>query len=97
MNLSSVIISPVLTEKSVHGEAMNKYTLLVGDDATKVDVKSALWQLYGVRAERVNITKRTVKYKIGKNRAPMKKRHALRKAVVTLKKGEKLDLTKAKK
>lgn len=97
MNLSSVIVSPVLTEKSVQGQSMNKYALLVEANATKIDVKTALWQLYGVHAEKVNINKRLAKYRLGKNRNPMLKRHEMRKAIVTLKKGEKLDLSKAKK
>ena len=76
---------------------MNKYSFYVSKDATKIDVKIALWQLYGVKPTKVNITKGYAKHKLGKNRKPIQKKAEMRKAVVTLKKGEKLDISKAKK
>lgn len=96
MNISQVIKKPVLTEKSVRGEAQQKYTLVVDNNATKVDVKIALLELYGVKVEKVNITKTLPKSKMGR-RAPVEKRQAARKAVITLKKGEKLDISQLKK
>lgn len=97
MNIDKLIIKPVLTEKSVHGEQMNKYSFYVDQNATKIDVKIALKQLYGVNVAKVNVMKRQAKTKLGKTKAPIEKRHEMRKMLVTLKKGEKLNLTKAKK
>ncbi len=97
MNIAQIIIRPLLTEKSVRNQAMNKYSFYVSKDATKIDVKIALWQLYGVKPTKVNITKGYAKHKLGKNRKPIQKKAEMRKAVVTLKKGEKLDISKAKK
>ncbi|MBI4127163.1 50S ribosomal protein L23 [Candidatus Peregrinibacteria bacterium] len=97
MNIAQIIIRPILTEKSVRSEAMNKYSFFVSKDATKVDVKIALATLYGVKPTKVNITKGYAKHKLGKNRKPVQKKAEMRKAIVTLKKGDKLNIGKAKK
>jgi len=96
MNISQIIVKPVLTEKSVRGTANGKYTFIVHENATKIDVKNALHNLYGVDVRKVNILKGMPKYRWGKGRRPMEKRHMTRKAIITLKAGEKLDLTKLK-
>ncbi len=87
----------MLTEKSVHQEAAGKYTFVVHRDANKVDIKNALRTLYGVHVEDVNICHIVAKYRLGKGRRLMQKRSFARRAIVTLKKGEKLDINKAKK
>ena len=97
MNLAQILIRPVLTEKSVHQETVGKYTFEVHQDANKVDIKNALKALYGVHVDAVNISHSLAKYRLGKGRKPMEKRSFARRAIVTLKKGEKLDITKAKK
>lgn len=94
MNISQVIVKPVLTEKSVQGELGNKYTFIVHEDATKVDVKLAIKQLFGATVDKVNIKKGLPKFRIGRGRRPMQKRATTRQAIITLKAGEKLDLTK---
>lgn len=96
MNISHVIIKPVLTEKTVQGESKGKYTFIVHEDATKVDVKQALHGLYGVNVDKVNILKGLPKYRLGRGRRPLQKRAATRRAIVTLRAGEKLDVTKLK-
>ncbi len=95
MNLSQILIRPVLTEKSVHQENAGKYTFMVNQDATKIDVKNALRALYGVTVEKVNILHGLPKYRLGRSRMPMQKRPSTRRAIITLKAGEKLDLNKA--
>jgi len=94
MNISQVIVKPVLTEKSVRGELGNKYTFIVHENATKVDVKQAIQQLFGAKVVKVNIKKGMPKFKWGRGRRPMQKRATTRQAIITLKAGEKLDITK---
>lgn len=94
MNIAQVIKAPVQTEKSVRGEASGKYTFVVDQDATKVDVKQAIEQLFGAKVAKVNMIHSLPKYRLGRGRKLMQKRDAARKAIVTLKKGEKLNLTK---
>ncbi|MBU0981435.1 50S ribosomal protein L23 [Patescibacteria group bacterium] len=97
MNISKVIKRPVLTEKSVTGETAGKYTFEVHSDATKVDVKNAILSLFGAQVANVNIVKAKPKFRFGKSRNLLEKRKPAKKAIITLKKGEKLTLTKAKK
>ena len=96
MNLAQTLLRPVMTEKSVSQEAHSKYTFVVHDEATKVDVKNALLALYGVEVEKVNILHTLPKYRLGRGKHPIEKRQGLRRAIVTLKEGSKLDLTKEK-
>ena len=86
----------MLTEKSVGGTTGGKYTFVVHQDATKIDVKNAFHELYGVTVTDVNVLKGMPKYRFGKGRRLMEKKHLTRRAVITLKKGEKLDISKLK-
>ncbi|MFN7015860.1 MAG: 50S ribosomal protein L23 [Fimbriimonadales bacterium] len=53
---TQVIIRPVITEKGTMLRTLyNQYLFEVADDATKVDVKHALKQLYNVDAVKVRI------------------------------------------
>lgn len=97
MNLSQILVRPVMTEKTVSQEVKNKFSFIVHNDATKVDVKNALMELYGVKVVKVNMLHGLPKFRLGKGRKPMQKRPASRRAIITLKAGEKLDLTKTAK
>ena len=96
MNLSQVIKRPALTEKSVRGESAGKYTFIVNEKATKIDVKNAVKQLFGAKVAKVNIVKGLPKFRFGRNRKLIQKRVPTKKAIITLKKGEKLNVTKIK-
>lgn len=94
--MNTVILKPVLTEKSVNAESTGKYTLFIAPRATKVEVKQAIQALYGVDVASVNIKHQFPKTKVGKGRRPVQKKARLRQAIVTLKAGQKLDLTTLK-
>ena len=82
MNPRSVIVRPVISEKSYALLAANKYTFRVHDDATKPQVRQAIEQIFGVRVAAVRTQK--VKPK-AKQRGLFKgKRRAWKKAIVTL-------------
>ena len=49
-----IILAPVITEKSMMGTAEKKYTFKVAKDATKVDIKKAVEQLFSVKVASVN-------------------------------------------
>ena len=49
-----IILAPVITEESMMGTAVKKYTFKVAKDATKVDIKKAVESLFGVKVEKVN-------------------------------------------
>ncbi len=96
IDLSRVIIGPVVTEKAERlkaSETAHVYTLWVLPSATKVDVKSALRRFYDVEVRSVRVVKTQAKTRpIGRGRV-MEKRHAGKKVLVTLSKESKaLDL-----
>ncbi|MCH5170244.1 MAG: 50S ribosomal protein L23 [Oscillospiraceae bacterium] len=49
-----IILAPVITEESMMGVADKKYAFKVAKDATKIDIKKAVEQLFGVKVEKVN-------------------------------------------
>ena len=49
-----IILAPVITEESMMGTAVKKYTFKVAKYATKVDIKKAVESLFGVKVEKVN-------------------------------------------
>ncbi len=90
----SVIIKPVITEKmTAQGDKFNRYGFVVNKDANKVQIKTAVQNLYSVTVDSVNTqncigkvkTRNTTKG-IAIGRTNKHKR-----AIVTLKKGETID------
>ncbi len=86
-----ILIRPLLTEKITSlRESANKVGFVVRSDANRVEVKRAVESALKVRVERVNIinvlgkTKRLGRF-VGR-------RPSWKKAIVTLKEGEKLEL-----
>lgn len=49
-----IIIRPIITEKSMAGIAMKKYTFEVAKDATKIDIKKAVEEVFAVKVKKVN-------------------------------------------
>ncbi len=49
-----IILKPVVTEESMMGTAMKKYTFVVAKDANKIEIANAVEQLFGVEVESVN-------------------------------------------
>ena len=106
MDISRVIIGPVVTEKAERlkagvpskasaksGETKRMHTLWVAPKATKIEVRNALRRFYGVEASSVRILNVRPKTRMISAHVEMEKRHAGRKAIVTLAKDSKaLDL-----
>ncbi len=49
-----IILTPVITEASMQGIEMKKYTFKVATNATKVDIARAVEELFGVDVAKVN-------------------------------------------
>ena len=91
MSVFSIIKKPVVTEKSQKAELSGVYTVLIDSSATKVDVRSAFETLYAVEVEKVNIIKVRRKIRVaGKGGVAVKRKEQV-KALVTLKKGSRLN------
>jgi len=85
-----IIKALVRTEKSTLQEPQGKYLFLVKASANRLQIKDAIEQIYKVKVDRVNTFIRhgklkKVRYQLG--RTPDKK-----KAIVTLKEGQKIEV-----
>ncbi len=84
-----VLIKPIITEKSrIQLESDNKCCFQIDKTANKNDVKMSIKYIYNVEPENVNII--NVPYKWRANRKLV--RRLTKKAIVTLKKWDKIDL-----
>lgn len=52
---SRILVRPIVSEKTTHQEAHKKYSFFVTKDATKIDVKRAVKEVYGVLPMKVNM------------------------------------------
>lgn len=88
-SLYSIIKRFVVTNKSTDGELRGVYTCLVAPEATKIDIKSAFKTLYGVEVASVNVSYTRPKFH-NTRKGIVAKRGIEKKAVVTLKNGQKI-------
>ncbi len=94
MNLEKsydIILRPVITEKAMNGAAWNQVTFNVARDATKPQIREAVEMLFGVKVEAVNTLNQQGKVKRFRGRKG--RRNAVKKAVVTLAEGHRVDVT----
>ncbi len=90
MNNPDIIIAPVVTEKSAMNAQKGIYTFKVAKSTTKTQIKKTIESHFGVHVEKINtlITKpkdRRVGRYTGKTKV-------IKKAIVTLKNGETIEL-----
>ncbi|MEL6663001.1 MAG: 50S ribosomal protein L23 [Pseudomonadota bacterium] len=86
-----VILAPVITEKSTLVAEENKIIFRVPLEATKDDIKRAVEGLFKVDVTKVNTLR--VKGKTKRFRGRLGRRSDIKKAIVTLKEGQSVDIT----
>ncbi|MFO1183872.1 MAG: 50S ribosomal protein L23 [Bauldia sp.] len=86
-----VIRGPVITEKSTNATEQNKVVFNVARDATKGDIKAAIESLFKVNVTAVNTLVR--KGKTRRFRGIKGRTSDVKKAIVTLKEGQSIDVT----
>ena len=91
INLYDRILSPVVTEKSTNLSEMNKIVFKVNRSLNKKSVKNSIEKIFKVNVIKVNIINKQSRLK--KVRGKKIKVQGYKKAVVTLKKGQNIDLT----
>ena len=79
------------TEKGAVQAAHNKYFFSVKKDANKIQIKQAVEQIYKVKVQDVNT--QVVPGKLKRVRTQLGKTPEWKKAVVTLKTGQKIEVT----
>jgi large subunit ribosomal protein L23 len=88
----SVIIGPVVSEKSYALMEAGVYTFTVRTDATKPQVRAAVQEIFGVKVQKVNTLNRQGKRKRNRKTFTYGKRPDTKRAIVTLAAGETIDL-----
>ena len=82
---------PVLTEKSTSLSEMNKVVFKVKNSANKKNIKKSIEKIFKVNVMKINIINKQNTIKISRGRKV--KIHGYKKAIITLKKGQNIDLT----
>jgi large subunit ribosomal protein L23 len=90
MDIHRVLIKPTITEKSTILQESGKYTFEIAPRANKVEVKEAVERNFNVTVLDVNISRLRGKQKRYGPR--MVKQPDVKKAVVTLKQGDRINL-----
>ncbi len=82
-NAYDVIVKPIITEQSMEATEDKKYVFEVAIDATKIDIKRAVEEIFGVKVEKVNTIRMEGKMK-RQGAYPAGRRASWKKAVVKL-------------
>lgn len=88
--MKQILIAPLITEKSLDKTADSVYTFKITKSANKKEVKKAVEEIFKVEVEKVNILNLPAKTRTrGRIRG---KKSGFKKAIVQLKKGQKIEL-----
>ena len=91
IHLYDKIISPIVTEKSTNISEQNKIVFKVPGKANKKNLKKNIEKIFKVNVIKVNIINKKNRIKI--TRGKKIKVKGYKKAIITLKKGQNIDLT----
>ena len=91
IHLYDKIISPIVTEKSTNLSEQNKIIFKVPKKANKKNLKKNIEKIFKVNVTKINILNKKSKIKTVKGRKV--KISGYKKAIVTIKKGQNIDLT----
>ena len=91
INLYDSILSPVVTEKSTNLSEINKVVFKVNSMANKKSIKKSIEKIFKVNVIKINIINKQRRIKIARGKKA--KVRGYKKAIVTLKKGQNIDLT----
>ena len=91
LHLYDKILSPFVTEKSTNLSDQNKIVFKVPSSANKKNLKTNIEKIFKVNVIKINIKNKQnrIKLKIGRK----VKVSCFKKAIITLKKGQSIDLT----
>ena len=91
INYIDSVKSPVITEKATIMSEQNKTVFKVHPSANKKNIKKNIEKIFKVNVVKINIINIKSKYKLRQGRTSVKKGY--KKAIITLKKGQSIDLT----
>lgn len=87
-----IVLRPVVSEKSYALLDRNVYTFVVRSDATKIQIREAVEEIFSVRVTKVNTLNRKGKRKRNRRMPTFGKRADTKRAVVTLSADNRIDL-----
>ncbi len=91
IHLYDKILSPLLTEKSTNLSSQNKIIFKVHKNANKKNIKNNIEKIFKVTVTKINIINKQNRTKLTRGRKV--KVSGFKKAIITLKKGQSIDLT----
>ena len=91
IHLYDKILFPVVTEKSTNLSELSKITFKVPDGANKKNLKKNIEKIFKVNVTKINIINKQNRTKL--TRGKKVKVSGYKKAIITLKKGQSIDLT----
>tara|TARA_B100000989_G_scaffold126568_1_gene93910 strand:+ start:56 stop:349 length:294 start_codon:yes stop_codon:yes gene_type:complete len=91
LHLFDKIISPLVTEKSTNLSEQNKIVFKVPNGSNKKNLKSNIEKIFKVNVTKINIINKKSRIKL--TRGKKNKVSGYKKAIITLKKGQSIDLT----
>ena len=91
IHLYDKILSPVVTEKSTNLSELNKIVFKIPDGANKKNLKKNIEKIFKVNVTKINIINKQNRKKVTRGRKV--KVSGYKKAIITLKKGQSIDLT----
>jgi len=91
IHLYDKILSPFVTEKSTNLSEQNKIVFKVPSKANKKNIKNNIEKIFKVNVTKVNIINKQSRTKLTRGRKV--KVSGFKKAIITLKKGQSIDLT----
>ena len=90
-NIYDKLLFPVVTEKSTNMSEYNKVTFKVPVSSNKKSLKKSIEKLFKVNVTKVNIVNKKTRIKF--SRGKKIKKRGYKKAIITLKKGQNIDLS----
>ena len=91
IHLYDKIVSPMVTEKSTNLSEQNKIVFKVPAGSNKINLKKNIEKIFRVNVTKINIINKQNRTKI--TRGKKVKVSGFKKAIITLKKGQSIDLT----
>ena len=91
IHLYDKILFPVVTEKSTNLSEQNKIVFKVPARANKINLKKSIEKIFKVNVTKINIINKQPRLKISRGRKV--NITGYKKAIITLKKGQNIDLT----
>ena len=91
LHLFDKILSPLVTEKTTNLSEQNKIVFKVPTSADKKNLKSNIEKIFKVNVTKINIINKQNRTKL--TRGKKVKVSGFKKAIITLKKGQSIDLT----